>query len=205
MVKKHLMNQLFVVPLETRMINTGRINQQRGSCWWSSCLLHSCYNRQDHRSLFTLSFCLNQWVVFDNRTPEIKAPQSELFFSNKTKQNKNKNRVLISLFTVPFRSPWGLLLTLVLLNKDINMPFSPPPKSLIAGVGKDRQMDTHRQPHGSTLTCANSRESILSDTDGIHWVDSPLMQIGSGLKMKDGKINKAVVSRLSSSVRTEQP
>lgn len=31
------------------------------------------------------------------------------------------------------------------------------------------------------------------------------MQIGSGLKMKDGKINKAVVSRPSSSVRIEQP
>lgn len=64
---------------------------------------------------------------------------------------------------------------------------------------------THRQPHGSTLTSANSRESILNDTNGIHRVDSPLMQIGGGLQMKDGKINKAVGSRLSSSVRTEQP
>lgn len=36
----------------------------------------------------------------------------------------------------------GLLLSLVLLNKDINRSFSPSPQSLIAGVGEDRQMDT---------------------------------------------------------------
>lgn len=64
---------------------------------------------------------------------------------------------------------------------------------------------THRQPHGSTLTSANSRESILNDTCGIHRVDFPLMQIGSGLQMKDSKINKAEASRQSSSVRTVQP
>lgn len=64
---------------------------------------------------------------------------------------------------------------------------------------------TDRLPHGSTLTSANSRESILNDTYGIHRVDFPLMQIGGGLQMKDSKINKAVVSRQSSSVRTVQP
>lgn len=35
----------------------------------------------------------------------------------------------------------GLLLSLVLLNKDINTSFSPSPQSLIAGVSKDGQMD----------------------------------------------------------------
>lgn len=62
----------------------------------------------------------------------------------------------------------------------------------------------HR-PHGFTLTSANSRESILNDTYGIHRVDFPLMQIGGGLQMKDSKINKAAVSRQNSSVRTLQP
>lgn len=70
-------------------------------------------------------------------------------------------------------------------------------------VWTDRRTD--RQPHGSTLTSANSRESILNDTYGIHRVDFPLMQIGGGSQMKDSKINKAVVSRQSSSVRTVQP
>lgn len=64
---------------------------------------------------------------------------------------------------------------------------------------------TDNQPHGFTLTSANSRESILNDTYGIHRVDFPLMQIGGGLQMKDSKINKAVVSRQNSSVRTLQP
>lgn len=69
--------------------------------------------------------------------------------------------------------------------------------------GTDRWTD--RQPDGSTLTSVNSRESILNDTYGIYRVDFPVMQIGSGLQMKDGKINKAVVSRQSSSVHTVQP
>lgn len=47
------------------------------------------------------------------------------------------------------------------------------------------------RPHGSTLTCANSRESILNDTYGIHRVDFPLMQIACGLQMKDSQINKS--------------
>lgn len=71
-------------------------------------------------------------------------------------------------------------------------------------AGTDGQ--THRRPHGSTLTCANSRESILNDTYGIHRVDFPLMQIGCGLQMKDSKINKAAAaSRQSSSVHTVRP
>lgn len=64
---------------------------------------------------------------------------------------------------------------------------------------------TDRQPHGSTLTSANSRESILNDTYGIHRVEFPQMQIGGGLQMKDSKINKAAASRQNSSVRAVQP
>lgn len=52
---------------------------------------------------------------------------------------------------------------------------------------------------------ANSSESILNDTYRIHREDSSVMQIGSGLHMKDSQINNAVVSRQSSSVHTLQP
>lgn len=55
------------------------------------------------------------------------------------------------------------------------------------------ERNTDRRPHGSTLTSANSRESVLNDTYGIHRVDFPLMQIAGGLQMKDSKINKAAV------------
>lgn len=63
-------------------------------------------------------------------------------------------------------------------------------------VSVETQTDrkTHGRPHGSTLTCANSRESILNDTYGIHRVDFPLMQIGRGLQMKDSQINKAAAA-----------
>ena len=90
------------------------------------------------------------------------------------------------------------------ITKDSNAPFVCVQRALSQVlVRTDRWTD--RQPHGSTLTSANSRESILNDTYGIHRVDFPLMQIGSGLHMKDSKINKAVASRQSSSVRTVQP
>lgn len=89
-------------------------------------------------------------------------------------------------------------------NKDINIPFLHVQKALLQVLVRTDRW-TQRQPHGSTLTSAYSRESILNDTYGIHRVDFPLMQIGSGLQMKDSKINKAVVSRQSSSVRTVQP
>lgn len=72
------------------------------------------------------------------------------------------------------------------------LPFLLCPESFVAGVVRDRQ--THGRPHGSTLTCANSRESILNDTYGIHRVDFPLMQIGCGLQMKDSQINKAAAA-----------
>lgn len=55
------------------------------------------------------------------------------------------------------------------------------------------------------LLPANSRESILNDTYGIHRVDFSLMQIGGGLQMKDSKINKVLASRQNSSVHTVQP
>lgn len=62
-----------------------------------------------------------------------------------------------------------------------------------------------RQPHGSTLKVANSRESILNDTYGKRRVQFPQMQIGGGLQMKDSKINKVVASMQNSSVSTVQP
>lgn len=128
-VKKHLMNPLFVVPLETHMINTGRINQQHWSCWWSSCWLHSCYNRHDHRCCFSIRTS-RLFLDLGNRSSSI---------GTFSKENKTADQLIYR--PVPFRS-LPLLLTLVLLNKDIHVPFSPPPKSLIAGVGKDRQTDT---------------------------------------------------------------
>lgn len=65
------------------------------------------------------------------------------------------------------------------LMKDINMPFLRVQRALLQVLVRTDRW-TRRQPHGSTLTSANSRESILNDTYGIHRVDFPLMPIGGG-------------------------